>query len=500
MQIGGRRSTVCICSLSIFLRKNVLLPTKAYSLSVKKSWLLSYSFLRHTLKFPQQPTTLRLFEVADHHAFTMSLAPNYLLLKRNWKRKLILLVIILATAFHLIILLKGFWRTQVVQSSDALDDDFDEKSSLRTQDLNRKMDDFSEWVDLLWNRKSERTKKTGGRVNFADHASAVPQNRERKEARTSFAESESNQPNPYSEIEHRAPPGKKPSAFITLCTSDSYALPSLVLFHRLRVLGTKHELAVLTDERSLSPHILQTFHTLNITIHTNAAPLSFLPRYVNATKHPTFLTDRDRNLWGKLRVWELEQYDKVVLIDSDVIIFDQIDELFDFPELSGCAMIDSREKISFYDARNSTSLLSRLKKLDKNDPSLIGNYGLNSGVIVLKPNRQTLLEMYDALKVLPQRPCCPTQEFLHRFFEHRQSFHVLPDIYNARRWSYLTTSQREYLRTHMKIYHFVERSKPWMIVSDDQMVKGFKNVWWKSLETLKLQLKELGVVVPPMPT
>ena len=59
------------------------------------------------------------------------------------------------------------------------------------------------------------------------------------------------------------------------------------------------------------------------------------------------MVKRDQILWTKLRVWQLDDYDKVVMIDADMLVLKNVDELFKMPELSACSMIEKGEKIQY---------------------------------------------------------------------------------------------------------------------------------------------------------
>jgi alpha-N-acetylglucosamine transferase len=53
------------------------------------------------------------------------------------------------------------------------------------------------------------------------------------------------------------------------------------------------------------------------------------------------MESRDGILWSKLRVWQLEDYDKVVMLDTDLIVLKNCDELFLYPEFAASPMVSS---------------------------------------------------------------------------------------------------------------------------------------------------------------
>lgn len=286
-------------------------------------------------------------------------------------------------------------------------------------------------------------------------------------------------------------------AYIVLCTGDKHALPALVLFHRLKSLGSTRRFAIVTSSAgaggdSVSPFYRKLFYHLDVRVHEMDGLLNLKFSYLKNPKRGSEreLSVRDQVLWQKLRVWQLDEfYDKVVLLDTDLVLLKPVDELFSLPELSGCAMIDPGEKIIFY---NYSSLetpsdlgyddywkqrfvsFSRQGASRTQLETLVGTYGLNSGVVVLQPNSRTFRELVSAVQRIPQRTCCPTQEFVYRFFAYpspdqkdpanivTRRFHPIPDEYNVRRWPFLPPEKKSALKKSAKIYHFVEKDKPWL--------------------------------------
>lgn len=105
---------------------------------------------------------------------------------------------------------------------------------------------------------------------------------------------------------------------------------------------------------------------------------------------------------------------------------------------------------------------------------LPGWSGLNSGVTVLKPSNQTFAALMSELEILPNRHCCPSQEFLYHFFEGRNRFFRLPIVYNARLPFHYSKQEWRQLMRHVKIYHFLG-SKPWETNSNRH--NPMKDIW-----------------------
>ena len=266
-------------------------------------------------------------------------------------------------------------------------------------------------------------------------------------------------------------------AYVALCTSKRYIFPTLVLFHQIRRVSAIDMVVLLsTDLRNLS----FLFTRVRITV-------IFLPSErlftVNYPVQSISTRKRDINLWYKLYAWKLD-YEKIIFLDVDLLVLENIDELFDLNvELAGVAALSSDEKILFWDPPgplesdpvdiNSWRNFSRVSELE------VYHSGLNSGVILLKPSAEIYHQLLTAASLLAERTCCPSQEFVFRFFELRGTYHRLPPTYNMRK---IHKISYEDANSQVKVYHFVEKKKPWMI--GRSAAKNFKyaRLWWDAAE------------------
>lgn len=140
--------------------------------------------------------------------------------------------------------------------------------------------------------------------------------------------------------------------YITLLASDDYLDGVIVLKKCLLNTNCKHELVVCITN-TLSHNTLQVLdsHMLK-TIRVDKLECKNVP-----------FKNKWRLTYTKLHLFGLTQFDKLVYIDADMVILENIDHLFDLPHMSAVS------------AGNWSSI--------KNE-----KYCLNSGLMVLIPNEK----------------------------------------------------------------------------------------------------------------
>jgi alpha-N-acetylglucosamine transferase len=195
-------------------------------------------------------------------------------------------------------------------------------------------------------------------------------------------------------------------AYATLVTNADYAMGAVALVRSLRLTGTVAEILVM-HTGGVAAGDLAPLEALGATlVAVDLLPTSdaFNARHARAKIHadapftkggkPAFHTPLDN--FAKLRLWEMEQYDRLVFIDADAIVVRNIDRLFAYPEFSA--------------APNVYESLADFSRM-------------NSGVFVAQPSRATfarMLAMLDAPDAFWPRT---DQTFLQAFFP---DWHGLP--------------------------------------------------------------------------
>lgn len=228
-------------------------------------------------------------------------------------------------------------------------------------------------------------------------------------------------------------------AYVTLVTNDDYARAAIALVRSIICSKTKTDIVVLCTD-AVSDSLLAPLETLGAKIHkVSHLPTSdeFNRRHQKEKIHsnspflkgekPSFHTPLDNFI--KLRLWELDEYDRVIFIDADAIVVRNIDKLFAYPEFSAAPNV--------YE-------------------SLADFHRLNSGVFVATPSKAT----FDAMVKEIDQPEAywprTDQSFLQHYFP---DWHGLPVFYNMLQYVWFNLPDLwDWNSVHVVHYQY---EKPW---------------------------------------
>ena len=228
-------------------------------------------------------------------------------------------------------------------------------------------------------------------------------------------------------------------AYITLVTNADFAIGATALIRSLKLTGTKADIVVM-HTAAMNGDELAPLEALGAKLK----PVELLPtsdafdkRHSRANQHaaapftrgrkPAFHSPLDN--FCKLRLWQLEPYDRVVFLDADTLVLRNIDRLFAYPEFSAAPNV--------YE-------------------SLADFHRLNSGVFVAKPSQAT----FDAMLARLDRPDAfwrrTDQTFLQEFFH---DWHGLPVTYNTLQYVWFNLPELWHWPS-IRVLHF-QYEKPW---------------------------------------
>ncbi|XP_051559554.1 glycogenin-2 isoform X1 [Myxocyprinus asiaticus] len=216
-------------------------------------------------------------------------------------------------------------------------------------------------------------------------------------------------------------------AFVTLATTDEYCMGSLVIGKSLRRHGTSRKLVVM-----VSPSVTREVRLSLEDVFDEVVMVDILESGDRA--HLSWLGRPELGVtFTKLHCWTLTQYSKCVFLDADTLVLCNIDELFDYEELSAAP-----------------------------DPGWPDCF--NSGVFVFRPSLNTHTQL---LEHATQHGSFDggDQGVLNTFFSDWAVKDIqkhLPFVYNltaSALYTYLPAFHR--FGHQAKIVHFLGGTKPW---------------------------------------
>ena len=154
-------------------------------------------------------------------------------------------------------------------------------------------------------------------------------------------------------------PARSDRAFVTLVTNADYALGAKALARSIRLSGTEADICVLhTDVEAAHLAPLSALGARLVRCELLPTSPEFNAAHAREALHgraaftkgekPPFHTPLDN--FAKLRLWQLD-YARVVFIDADALVLQNVDKLFDYPQF--CAAPNVYESLADFHRMNS---------------------------------------------------------------------------------------------------------------------------------------------------
>lgn len=233
---------------------------------------------------------------------------------------------------------------------------------------------------------------------------------------------------------------QRPRTYLAVCTSADYLEGLLALHASLRRVRSRYPLTVLLTP-SLPTRVDRVLEGFGLRVLRTERLLDVPDEILRRNRAVGSLNWS--NTFEKLRAFELTEFDKIVYLDSDMVVLRNIDELFERPHLS--AVVAGKH----FPGNEDWELL-------------------NSGCMVIAPRAGALERLWAAIPdALRQRNAIGDQDLLqicHPDWPERAELH-LGDEYNMF-FPYL----EHYSLVHgfslggrkpVKIVHFTGSTKPW---------------------------------------
>ncbi|PUZ73520.1 hypothetical protein GQ55_2G480300 [Panicum hallii var. hallii] len=201
--------------------------------------------------------------------------------------------------------------------------------------------------------------------------------------------------------------------------------------------------------------------------------------------------------YSKLRIWEFVEYERMVYLDADIQVYENIDHLLDLEKGRFYAVMDCfcektwshtpQYKIGYcQQCPERVSWPEQEQELGPPPPPYF-----NAGMFVHEPSLGTAKDLLDALVVTPPTPFAE-QDFLNMFF--RDVYSPIPPVYNlvlAMLWRHPDKVELG----KVKVVHYCAAgSKPWRYTGQEpnmerEDIKMLVKKWWDVFNDESLDYK-----------
>ena len=273
------------------------------------------------------------------------------------------------------------------------------------------------------------------------------------------------------------------NAWVTLLTQPNYLVGVRTLRASLAAVRSRYPLVVMvTDGIDEQSRQLLADDGCVVREVEPLRPTGGLPgSYANA---------RFAEVWTKLAVWRLTEFERVVFLDADMLVIRNMDELFTLELADGTiaachACRCNPNRIASYPPSwtPENCFYTYCRGGDHvTEPGIVDNY-LNGGFLVLTPDDDVftaILEQLSAVIDLARYPFAE-QDFLNEFYRDR--WQPLPYVYNA-----LKTLPHQHPSVwdpdSVKNIHYII-DKPWEKSLDpDDRYFAVNKLWWDTADAL----------------
>lgn len=262
---------------------------------------------------------------------------------------------------------------------------------------------------------------------------------------------------------------KKTMSYITVLSTEKYLIGVLALNKSLKMVNSRYGLAVLVNE-NISEQTRKIISENNMEIIESKK--FKLPMWIIEKNHTNSNWEYWSNTFDKLKIFELTQYEKLVYLDSDMFVRNNIDDLFERPHMS--AVVDRHIGIEVKDYYQK----------------------LTSGVMVIVPESGALSKFYKIMEsdsIKQKNTNIGDQDVIQLYdteWENKKELH-LPLKYNMFFIGVdYFVGKKIYTLEEISIVHFTKYNKPWNYSDENittEYLKWIENELIKGYEKNRLQ-------------
>ncbi|GLJ12596.1 hypothetical protein SUGI_0194340 [Cryptomeria japonica] len=189
--------------------------------------------------------------------------------------------------------------------------------------------------------------------------------------------------------------------------------------------------------------------------------------------------------YSKLRIWEFEEYSKMMYLDADIQVYENIDNLMDMADGYFYAVMDCFcEKTWSHTPQHKIGYCQQCPEKVQWPHTQLGpapNLYFNAGMFVFEPSKLIFESLIHTLQNTPPTPFAE-QDFLNMFFQ--KIYKPIPLNYNlvlAMLWRHPENVQLE----NVKVVHYcADGSKPWRYTGKEanmqrEDIKILVQKWWE---------------------
>ncbi|CAN4113358.1 unnamed protein product [Withania somnifera] len=188
--------------------------------------------------------------------------------------------------------------------------------------------------------------------------------------------------------------------------------------------------------------------------------------------------------YSKLRLWEFVEYKKMIYLDGDIQVYDNIDHLFDLPDGYFYAVMDCFcEKTWSHTPQYKIGYCQQCPDNVKWPTEELGqppSLYFNAGMFVFEPSLHIYEDLLRTLKITPPTPFAE-QDFLNMYFNN--IYRPIPLVYNlvlAMLWRHPENVELD----KVKVVHYCAAgSKPWRYTRKEENMQreditSLMKKWW----------------------
>ncbi|XP_010039525.2 galactinol synthase 2 [Eucalyptus grandis] len=198
--------------------------------------------------------------------------------------------------------------------------------------------------------------------------------------------------------------------------------------------------------------------------------------------------------YSKLRIWEFVEYNKMIYLDGDIQVFDNIDHLFDLPNSFFHAVMDcfcekTWSHSPLYEIGYCQQCPNKVQWPDHAGPK--PPLYFNAGMFVYEPSLRTYRDLLETLGITPPTPFAD-QDFLNMYF--KDVFKSIPNVYNLVLPMLWRHPENVELDTVKVVHYCAAGSKPWRYTGKEENmdrddIKMLVKRWWDIYDDESLDYK-----------